>query len=394
AQLISFIVVCVLGGITYVGLEPRLSVETDIRTFNGMETVHRWTLPNIWIGPSEAEMIKYGAMYAPCMRPDIEIQFMFTQQNYSQYNTLGCCEITSRNVAGTTTEEECHMHTQGVGQWRSGVPCSERSGGELSVRHMLRPCCVGIKGQCQLLSHKHCMFLGGIFHQFGPEHCSQVNCLSKVCQFGGMEASIEQPWLPQAPYQWWRILLSLLYHHGITLVAFVVMAQFIVLRQIEHNAGWLRMIIIYASASFNPHHSHVGGVGAVCGMLGVLFVELLQFWSLVQKPWMEVAKLTVSIVLILFLGTLPYLEIMGVLAGLVTGALCGVIVLPYITFGRWGTHARVVLIIVAVGLLFIEFSLLAHLFVNVQTLKSCGVCRLLNCVPYTNNMCNVELWED
>ena len=53
----SFAVVCGLGGLTYIGLEPRLTLEHDVPTFMGMETVHKWTAPNVWIGPDQRHIV-------------------------------------------------------------------------------------------------------------------------------------------------------------------------------------------------------------------------------------------------------------------------------------------------------------------------------------------------
>ena len=43
----------------------------------------------------------------------------------------------------------------------------------------------------------------------------------------------------------------------------------------------------------------MGGSGALFGMLGVLVVELLQGWKWVQKPYVELFKLIVMIVIAL-----------------------------------------------------------------------------------------------
>ena len=59
-QLLVFAVLCGFGGVTYIGVEPRLSLQNDIKTFLGMETIHKWTPPNIWIGPDQRFLIGNG----------------------------------------------------------------------------------------------------------------------------------------------------------------------------------------------------------------------------------------------------------------------------------------------------------------------------------------------
>lgn len=73
----------------------------------------------------------------------------------------------------------------------------------------------------------------------------QVNCLGGLCKPGHLEGTVDQPWLPDSPNQWWRVGLSLLYHHGIIELAIVVMAQLLLFIPVEHLAGWLRMAVIY-----------------------------------------------------------------------------------------------------------------------------------------------------
>ena len=55
-----------------------------------------------------------GAVYAPCMREDFSVQHEYSMRNYSMKDPLGCCEIASRNVAGTMTEHECAQRTEGI----------------------------------------------------------------------------------------------------------------------------------------------------------------------------------------------------------------------------------------------------------------------------------------
>ncbi|XP_060585280.1 inactive rhomboid protein 1-like [Ruditapes philippinarum] len=402
AQLVSFIVIYGLHGVTLIGVEPKLTVESGIQTFMGMETIHKWTAPNVWIGPSEKSLIGVGGVFAPCMRTDLQLQFEQSKQNYSTDTPLGCCEVSTRNVAGTTTQAECDNLTEGIGKWNADVTCNKRPVNKAGTRHNMKPCCLGLKGQCRLMSHKHCAFLGGEFYLFGPEHCSQVMCLENICHPGRVTASGLLPWQPDSPAQWWRVPLSLLYHHGIIQFLVVMVTQWFLLTQIEVTAGWFRMLIIYiisgtmallTSSIMLPYEVHVGGMGAVCGMLGVVIIELFHFWKLVDRPWLELLKLSVAIILLFLLGTLPYLDIFGMITGLISGALCGVIFLPYVTFGKWHCPVRVILIVSASGLLILICYFLLHLFVAVQSLENCEGCKKLNCVPYTEKMCDTSLWH-
>ena len=62
------------------------------------------------------------------------------------------------------------------------------------------------------------------------------------------------------------------------------------------------------SAIFLPYEVNAGASGAVFGMLGVLYVELFQFWQIVDRAYLELIKLTTFVVVLLILGTLPYVD--------------------------------------------------------------------------------------
>ena len=46
-------------------------------------------------------------------------------------------------------------------------------------------------------------------------------------------------------------------------------------------------------------------------MLAVLYVELFQFWQIVDRAYLELLKLTAFVVFLLALGTLPYVDNMS-----------------------------------------------------------------------------------
>ncbi len=56
---------------------------------------------------------------------------------------------------------------------------------------------------------------------------------------------------------------------------------------------------------------NAGASGAVFGLLGVLFVELFQFWQIVDHAYLELLKLAGFVFFLLALGTLPYVDNMA-----------------------------------------------------------------------------------
>ena len=62
------------------------------------------------------------------------------------------------------------------------------------------------------------------------------------------------------------------------------------------------------SAIFVPYDVNVGASAAVLGLLGVLFVELITFWKIVDRAYLELFKLSGFVLFLFFLGTLPYVD--------------------------------------------------------------------------------------
>lgn len=145
---------------------------------------------------------------------------------------------------------------------------------------------------------------------------------------------------------------------------------------------------------FSPYQSHVGAVGSISGMIGVILVELVQFWDIVHHPFREVLKVFCAVCILLFCGTLPYVDICSTIVGMIVGVLSGILVLPYVTFGNEHLHIRVSLVLMSSSLLFVISCMLIHVFVGVQTVDWCDTCKLMNCVPYTENMCDTSLWNE
>jgi hypothetical protein len=145
-------------------------------------------------------------------------------------------------------------------------------------------------------------------------------------------------------------------------------------------------------AIMDPYSPHVGGSGGLFGLIAVICVELVQSWRLVPKPWLEVAKLSAAFVLFFLAGTLPCIDNFTLVMGFLSGILCGIIFLPFVTFGKNHMIARRVLIGVALPVLILLIVLLFYVFYAVQTIP-CESCKYFSCLPYTELMCKVlELW--
>ncbi|XP_055360461.1 inactive rhomboid protein 1 isoform X3 [Betta splendens] len=249
-----------------------------------------------------------------------------------------------------------------------------------------RPCCIGIKGRCEITSREHCDFMHGYFHEEATL-CSQVACMDDVCGL--------LPFLnPEIPDQFSRLWLSLFLHAGVVHCLVSVLFQMTVLRDLEKLAGWLRISIIYtlsgitgnlASAIFLPYRAEVGPAGSQFGILACLFVELFQSWQILERPWRAFSKLLAISVFFFSFGLLPWIDNFAHISGFVSGFFLSFAFLPYISFGRSDLYRKRVQICVFILVFLGLFSALAVLF-YVYPVK-CDWCEYLTCIPITDKFC-------
>ena len=146
-------------------------------------------------------------------------------------------------------------------------------------------------------------------------------------------------------------------------------------------------------ALLTPYQPTVGGGGAVMGLIGVLLIELVQSWRLVQRPLLELLKLSCLTMFCFISGTLPFINNFTLLGGLLVGFLQGTVLLPYITFGAWTVRFRRLLIAICTPALFVLVAILCYVYLHVQDLHACTVCQYFTCLPYVRDMCRItELW--
>ena len=82
---------------------------------------------NFLIGPSAADLIIYGAKYAPCMRSDTRIFAALAKQREAEFGTLGCCEVTVSHrvlrIAGCGSQGGTLARSDGCCEGCSRVRC-------------------------------------------------------------------------------------------------------------------------------------------------------------------------------------------------------------------------------------------------------------------------------
>jgi len=258
------------------------------------------------------------------------------------------------------------------------------------------PCCIGIRGQCQITTKEFCDFVQGVFHDEAAL-CSQVSCMNDVCGLLPFR-------LRDVPDQFYRIWTSLFLHAGIFHLLITVVFQYWLMRDLEKMAGAQRIGIIYlgsgmvgnlASAIFVPYRAEVGPAGAHFGLLATSIVEVIHQWPSLKYPEMAILKL-VGVTAVFFLaGLLPWIDNYAHLFGFIFGFLISYAIMPFVTFGIYDRRRKLILLwICLVSSMFIFVGLILLFYVT--PIHDCEICKYFNCIPITKDFCseqNIDLRE-
>lgn len=163
--------------------------------------------------------------------------------------------------------------------------------------------------------------------------------LSDLCGFSGVPnpkvgGSINDQ--PQ-PDQWFRFVVPIFLHAGIIHIAFNMLLQLTLGRDMEKLIGPLRFFIVYFSAgifgfvlggNFAPSGiASTGASGSLFGILALTLVDLLFRWREHESPWVELAWIGFDVVLSFVLGLLPGLDNFSHIGGFLMGLGMGICIL-------------------------------------------------------------------
>ena len=82
----------------------------------------------------------------------------------------------------------------------------------------------------------------------------------------------------------------------------------------------------------------MGASGSLFGIVGILFLDLLQNWKLVRNPCWELTKMLLLIAFSFAFGLLPAIDNFSHIGGFVMGIIMGLILMPTVNFSR--NHKR------------------------------------------------------
>ena len=182
---------------------------------------------NFWIGPRRTDLIKVGAKYAPCIRPDKKLDACNINYNLRAFKSTGCCEDQMTTTSDGYTpcaylgREQCpnrkfYENTLCCDIKNTSDSCnSDQIIFRPKCQVIGRPCCVGSEGKCIIDTETYCQIRNGIYHE-DKTHCSEVNCQEDSC---GLLPFVNKP------DQIYRIFFSLFVHYGVVHCLITVVFQ-------------------------------------------------------------------------------------------------------------------------------------------------------------------------
>jgi membrane associated rhomboid family serine protease len=167
--------------------------------------------------------------------------------------------------------------------------------------------------------------------------------LSELCGFGGVPdvhfdlADGEKLPNNPAPNQWWRFIVPIFLHGGIIHIAFNLLLQLTLGRDVEKLIGSIRFFIVYMAAGIfgfvlggnfaATGIASTGASGSLFGILAITLLDLLYNWSTRPSPGKELAFICIDIVIAFILGLLPGLDNFSHIGGFLMGLVLGVCIL-------------------------------------------------------------------
>ncbi|KAI9873641.1 MAG: hypothetical protein M1830_010766 [Pleopsidium flavum] len=139
------------------------------------------------------------------------------------------------------------------------------------------------------------------------------------------------------PNQWFRFILPIFLHAGIIHIAFNMLLQLTLGREMEIAIGSLRFALVYFSSGIfgfvlggNFAASGIASTGASGSLFGVLaltLLDLLYTWKERRSPWKDLAFIGLDVVISFVLGLLPGLDNFSHIGGFLMGLVLGICIL-------------------------------------------------------------------
>ncbi|ORZ15195.1 rhomboid family-domain-containing protein [Absidia repens] len=212
--------------------------------------------------------------------------------------------------------------------------------------------------------------------------------LDSLCGFGGFAGGV--------PDQTFRLFYPIFMHAGIVHFLMNMLTHLRLGADLERALGLPRYILLYiasglfgnvmSSMLIQPRQASMGASGALFGLIGYMFVDVIVNWKVIPNPVRELVSLLISTIISLVLGLLPGIDNAAHLGGFVIGLVMGMLIAPMRPLAStrakwitWGLRAASLVILI------ILFAVCITTFYNSpDPSQICPGCKYISCLPVSN----------
>jgi len=161
--------------------------------------------------------------------------------------------------------------------------------------------------------------------------------LNDLCGFGMGVTTFSNGTSVAEPNQWFRFITPIFLHGGIVHIAFNLLLQLTLGRDIERIIGTFRFVLVYFSsgifgfvfgANFAPNGiSSTGCSGALFGILAIVLLDLLYTWPNRPSPMKDLLFLLLDFAIAFVIGLMPTLDNFSHIGGFLMGLVLGICIL-------------------------------------------------------------------
>lgn len=162
-----------------------------------------------------------------------------------------------------------------------------------------------------------------------PNDPSNQCTLAELCGFSGFDQD--------HPNQWFRFILPMFLHAGLIHIAFNLLLQLTLGREMEKSIGSIRFAFVYFSSGIfgfvlggnfaATAIASTGASGCLFGVLALVLLDLIYTWNERRSPVKDLMWILVDIVISFVLGLLPGLDNFSHIGGFLMGLGVGVCLL-------------------------------------------------------------------
>lgn len=139
------------------------------------------------------------------------------------------------------------------------------------------------------------------------------------------------------PNQWWRFILPMFMHAGLIHIAFNLLLQLTMGKEMERSIGSLRFFLVYVCSGIfgfvlggnyaGAGLASTGASGSLFGVIALTLLDLFYSWSDRVTPVRDLMFIMLDIIISFVLGLLPGVDNFSHIGGLLMGLALGLSVL-------------------------------------------------------------------